>query len=147
MPVERGAGIVIFKNSSEGRKYLILRSSKQPGSNRPDFWDFSKGLLKPGEDGLGAAKREVEEETSLINIEIIDGFKETVQYFTRHTGSPVPKYVVMFLAEVKETDNIKLSWEHDKFAWLDFNATKNIISIPQMKNILEKADEFLRKSS
>ncbi|MDP3784618.1 MAG: NUDIX domain-containing protein [bacterium] len=145
MPVERSAGIIIFKNTPEERKYLVLHSRQAPGSSRPDFWDFSKGILEKGELGIDAARREAEEEIGLANLELIPDFKETVHYFTMRTGKPVPKYVAMFLAEVGD-EKIALSEEHDRFEWLSFeDAFKRLTT---MKLTLKKADEFLsRKSS
>ena len=146
MPVERSAGIIFFKNTPEGRKYLVLRSSREPGSKRPEYWDFSKGLLEKGEDGISAARREAEEEVEIKNFELVPDFKETVSYFTRHDGKTIPKFAVMFLAETQGGE-IKLSWEHDKYEWLLYEEAKKRISNNAMKQALEKAHEFLSKKS
>lgn len=148
MPVERSAGIIVFQNTPEGRRYLVLRSSREEstvaaGVNVGEFWDFPKGRLEKGETGLDAAKREAGEEAGVGNVQIVDGFKETVRYFTRREGKPIPKFVAMFLGEAA-TDWVTLSWEHDRFLWLPYEDARLQITLKPMKDALEKAEEFLR---
>lgn len=116
--------------------------SSGTGSSRPDFWDFPKGLLEKGETGLEAARREAKEEAGVEILEIAPQFKETIRYFTRREGQTIPKFVAMFLAEVK-TDKVKLSWEHDRYEWLSFEEAHERISVPQMKLALGEAELFL----
>ena len=109
-----------------------------------EFWDFPKGVLEKGETGIDAAKREVCEETGIVEFEVIPDFKETVQYFTRRDNKPIPKFVAMFLARTP-IDTVTLSWEHDRFEWLPFGEAYKRISLVPMKKALEKAEEFLKK--
>ena len=147
MPVERSAGIIIFRNTPPGRRYLVIRSSRDKstvaqGKDVKEFWDLPKGVLEKGETGLGAAKREAKEEVGIENLRIVPNFKETVHYFTRREGKSVPKYVAMFLAETK-TEKIKLSWEHDLYEWLPYEEAVGRITLQPMKEALEKAENFL----
>ncbi|OGZ95846.1 MAG: hypothetical protein A2847_01280 [Candidatus Sungbacteria bacterium RIFCSPHIGHO2_01_FULL_50_25] len=150
MSVERAAGIIIYRDTPEGRKYLLLRASRDestlaPGKRVKEFWDFPKGRLEKGETGLEAAGREAEEEAGLDDIEIIQGFKQTVQYFTFRTGKPVPKYVAMFLGRVA-SKAVTLSWEHDEYLWLGYEDAKKRITISKMKDALQAAEDFLQKN-
>lgn len=145
MPVERSAGVIIFTGTRGGRKYLLLHSSREKDFTRPDFWDFTKEVLEAGESGRDAAKRAAREEAGLEDISIFRDFKETVRYFTRRHGKPVPKFVAMFLAEAGK-DKVMLSWEHDRYDWLSYEEARERISNPQMKRALERAESFLRRS-
>lgn len=151
MPVERSAGIILYRDTSEGRRYLVLRASRSesditPTKNVKEFWDFTKGQLKPGEDGIGAARREAEEETGITNYDLVSDFKKTVQYFTRREGKPVPKFVAMFLARTSQ-EEVHLSWEHDQHEWLGFREAHERLSHPKMKEALAAAEDFfIRKS-
>ncbi len=144
MPVERSAGIIFFRNTSGGRKYLVIRSSYHSKDSKHNFWDFPKGLLDKGESGLAAAKREAKEESGITKFEFIEGFKETVRYFVRRDRDKKAtlKFVALFLAEAK-TSKVKLSWEHDKFEWLSFGEAYKRISKLEMKKALAKAEKFL----
>lgn len=141
MSVERSAGIILFRNTPEGRKYLVIRSSRSV-PERPEFWDFPKGRLDGKETGIEAAVREAKEEVGIEEFTLIPEFKNTVQYFTRRDGKSIPKFVALFLAESK-TESVTLSWEHDAFEWLLCEAARERISLPQMKQTLEKAEELL----
>lgn len=141
MSVERSAGLIIFRKTPQGRRYLVVRSSRK-FPNRPEFWDVPKGVLEKGETGLDAALRETKEEVSISNPEIIKGFKATARYFTRRSGKPVPKFVALFLARVK-SPRVALSWEHDTFLWLPFEEAKKHLSLAPIKKALEEAEAFL----
>lgn len=144
MPVERSAGIILFRNTSRGRRYLVIRSSNHI-PERGEFWDFPKGRLEKGETGLQAAEREAREEVGIEKFEIVLGFKETVRYFTWRDGRRVPKFVAMFLARI-EKEKVILSWEHDKFEWLSYVEALDRISLKPMKAVLEKAEKFLNRT-
>jgi 8-oxo-dGTP pyrophosphatase MutT (NUDIX family) len=147
MPVERAAGIILYRNSSEGRKYLIIRASRREAqvdekTKVKEFWDFPKGRLEEKETGIEAARRESKEEVGIEDIEISSDFKKTVQYFTWREGKRIPKFVAMFLGETKKED-YTLSWEHDKAEWLSYTEAHERISLLQMKKVLEQAEHYL----
>ncbi len=143
MPVERSAGIIFFRNTPKGRKYLIVRSARDT-SDRPEFWDIPKGELTKGEKGIDAALREAREETGIENFSVIPDFKYTASYFTRREGKPVPKFVAVFLAEASD-DKVKLSWEHDQYEWVTFKEA--IGRLTTMKAALQAAEEFCVQQS
>ena len=150
MPVEKSAGAVIFRKAAGGRiEYLLLQ--------RPEkTWCFPKGMIEKGEKLEEAARREAQEETGLKNFDFIGGFKETVKYFFKakydyqikrglRLGDGVLKFVTHFLAEADKNEEVKISFEHTDFAWLEFDEALKILRIGSDKQILKKADEFLRK--
>ncbi|MBI4132476.1 MAG: NUDIX domain-containing protein [Candidatus Sungbacteria bacterium] len=140
MPVERSAGIIFFMPTPQGRRYLIVRSSRDL-PDRPEFWDIPKGILEKGETkGIEAALRESREETQLENFSIVPGFKYTARYFTRRDGKSVPKFVAVFLAEAHD-DSVKLSWEHDRYEWASFGEAMKRLTT--MKPALQAAEDFL----
>lgn len=147
MLIEKSAGIIFFRAEPKNtnRLYLIIRSSRIGflGDNKKEFWDFPKGLLEEKEKGIEAAAREAYEETGIQDFKIIEGFKETVKYFTKRDGKTALKFAAMFLAEVKSGE-VKLSWEHDKYEWLPFQEAHDKISRVEMKKALENAKNFLK---
>lgn len=151
MPVERSAGIIIYRDPPEGRRYLLLRASRgestlASGKTVKEFWDFPKGKLEKGETGLDAAKREAEEEAGFSDIAIDSGFKQTTHYFTFRFGKPIPKYVALFLGRVAH-DTVTLSWEHDTYEWLSVEDARARVTLKQMKEALDAAEKFLQKKS
>ncbi|HBT81839.1 hypothetical protein A2757_00190 [Candidatus Giovannonibacteria bacterium RIFCSPHIGHO2_01_FULL_48_47] len=141
MPVIRSAGAIVFRETKKGREYLLIKHAPPYG-----HWDFPKGHIEKREKTEEAVRREVEEETGISKIEIIPGFKETIRYFVKYTGEKALKFVAYFLAKTNEK-KVKLSHEHEDFAWLPFEEAYKKITYNTSKKLLKKADEFLEKSS
>ncbi len=143
MPVEKSAGLVIFKKSEGKRVYLLLYYPR--GSRRPKtYWDFPKGHIEKGEKPTMTARRETAEETGLSDINFIKGFKEEIKYFFKWEGKTISKFVVFYLTETKK-ENIKISKEHIGYKWLPFGKALKQLHFQNAKEILKKADSFLQK--
>lgn len=134
-PAPRAAGAVVFRRSDRGIRILLLRAYKN--------WDFPKGLVGPGESELAAARREVEEETGLADLDYPFGeeFKETLPY----SGNKVARY---YLAE---TDAEKLALpvspelgrpEHHEYRWVSFDEAEDLLP-PRLSIVLEWAKKTL----
>ncbi len=78
MPKEKSAGAIIFRKDNNIPYYLLLHYES-------GHWGFPKGHIEENENEEGAARREIEEETGIKNIKIIDGFKEYEKYFFRQS--------------------------------------------------------------
>lgn len=137
MPVEKSAGAVIFRKENKKNYYLLLHYEM-------GHWGFSKGHIEKDEDLKEAANRESKEETGIENLEFIPGFKENTKYFFRLRGKTIFKIVTFFLAETKEK-TIKVSWEHVGFKWLTYEKAMEQLTFKNVKEILKKANNFLKK--
>ena len=147
MPKETSAGAVIFRKEDNQTLYLLLHYEA-------GHWDLPKGHIEANETEIETAKREVEEETGLQDIEIIDGFKEWIKYSFRDTynlkegskekASFIFKIVTFYLAETK-TQKVKISFEHAEYKWLPYEQALEQITFKKAKGVLEKANNFLKK--
>ncbi|MEA3344283.1 MAG: NUDIX domain-containing protein [Patescibacteria group bacterium] len=145
MPKETSAGAVIFRKEDNQILYLLLHYEA-------GHWDLPKGHIEENETEIETAKREVEEETGIKDIEIIDGFKEWIKYSFRDTynleqGSKeeapfIFKIVTFYLAETK-TKEIKISFEHTGYRWLVYEEAMKQLTFKKAREILEKANNFL----
>lgn len=142
MPFEKSAGAVIFKKNKK-IEYLLLHYPSS-GKAVKDYWDFPKGHIEKGEKEIDTVKREIEEETGLKNILIIEGFKEWIKYFFRFQGKTIFKIVTFYLAETR-TEEIKISSEHIGFKWLNYQTASKELTFDNAKKILKKANDFLQK--
>lgn len=136
MPIEKSAGVIIFRKEKDTIKYLLLHYKAR-------HWDFPKGHIEKGEGPAEAAKREIREETGIEDIEFMPGFEETNKYFYRREGKNFFKTVVFFLAETKIKE-VKISWEHEGFQWLPYKDALEQITFKNAKKILQKANSFLQ---
>lgn len=147
MPKEKSAGAVIYRREEDNIYYLLLHYKSK-------HWDFPKGHIEEGEREKETVRREVEEETGIKDIRIIPGFKEWIKYLFRanydlkkEDKDKAPwifKIVVFYLAETK-TKEVKISHEHTGYKWLAYNEALKQLTHKNAKNILEKADSFLKK--
>jgi len=145
MPVEKSAGAVIFRKENDKPFFLLLHypsSAKAP----KDYWDFPKGHIEKGENEIETARREVEEETGLKDIEFIEGFKETIKYFFKFEGKNILKFVTFYLAETK-TKNVRVSFEHLGYEWLPYEKALKKLTYKNAKEILKKANDYLSRES
>lgn len=131
---QNSAGFILFKGDGI-RKYLLLKHGI-------DYWNFPKGKLESGESDLDAAKRELNEETGITNIEIIDGFEDTFGYSFLVKEGLIKKVVKMFLAKYLN-GSINLSNEHEEYEWFDFKDALNILKFNNIRNALKVADKYL----
>ena len=131
----RAAGAVIFRRSDRGIRLLVLRAYRN--------WDFPKGMVEPGEDALAAARREVEEETGLADLDypFADEYKETLPY----SGNKVARY---YLAET-DAEKIELPVspelgrpEHHEYRWVSFDEAEDLLP-PRLAVVLEWAKKTL----
>ena len=70
LPLRSGVGIIVLNKSN---KVFVAKRIDNP----KNFWQMPQGGVDNGEDFLSAAYRELEEETSIKNVELIselDGF-------------------------------------------------------------------------
>ena len=121
----------MVRRSSGDWLFLMLRAYRN--------WDFPKGLVEPGEDPLQAARREVQEETLIEQLQFNWGevFLETAPYSHRK----VARY---YLAETR-TAEVTLPVrpelgrpEHNEWRWLSFEQARALCS-PRIDPILRWA--------
>ena len=133
---EKSCGAVVFmKNVAVN--YLLLRYEA-------GHWDFMKGNVEPNESEKDTVIRELEEETSIVDAHFIDGFREKIAYFYRRRGNTIHKEVVFFIIEARN-GNVKLSYEHVGYEWLDYRHAMEKLTFKNARGVLQNAHEFLKK--
>ena len=132
---EKSCGAVVYLKKDNNVNYLLLHYEA-------GHWDFVKGNVEPNESEKDTVLRELQEETGIVDAQFIEGFKERVEYFYRRQGATIHKEVIFYLMET-HTENVKLSFEHVGFVWLDYQHAIEKLNFSNAKKVLQKAQEFL----
>jgi len=134
---EKSSGAIIFIKDKE-IKYLLLHYGL-------GHWEFVKGKIENNENDKETIIRETKEEVNIEDLKFIPGFKEKIQFFYKKDKELVKKEVIYYLAETK-TKEIKLSFEHIDYKWLNYEESLKQLTFKNSKEILKKAHEMLTSS-
>jgi len=129
MPKEISAGMIVYNPIL--KKFLLLEYSSH--------WGFVKGRIELGEDENKAAKRELKEETGIVEFKLLDDFKEKINYFYKKDGKTIYKEAVFFLI-LAEREDVKISEEHKSYKWCDFEEAYKLVSFKNAREVLKKAN-------
>lgn len=132
------AGIIPFLHT-DPNYVLILRSY--------NYWDFPKGEVEKSEDFLDAAKRELFEETGILEVSFPLGndFVETAPYnkgkiARYYLGEVISKKVVLGI-------NPKLGHaEHHEYRWVTL-AEAEALMVPRLVEVVKWARKKLKELS
>ncbi len=134
--MDKSCGVVLFNSD----KVLLLRHSSI-SSRGGGHWDFPKGHMDDGETEIQTALRELEEETGIAHVNVIDGFRDTITYIFSGGREQIGKEVVFFIAITKESQ-VTLSHEHIDYSWLDFDSASLRLTYDNARQVLRNAIEF-----
>ena len=131
LPMRSGVGIIVLNNNN---KVFVGKRKDNPG----DKWQMPQGGVDKGENYIAAMKRELIEETSIVNIKILKEIKHTYRYELpdnlvgiiwkgKYRGQKQKWFITRFLG----TDNeININTKHPEFIewkWIDPNILPDII--------------------
>jgi len=129
------AGVVVVRQTEEGWRFLLLRAF--------NHWDFPKGMVEPGEEPLGAAIREVHEESLIDDLEFAWG-----ETSTRTGPYSRGKVACYFIATTRTADvtlpvNPELGRpEHSEYRWADYAEAERLVS-PRVRPVLQWAAQVM----
>ena len=132
---EKSCGAVVFFKDDKVR-YLLLQYEA-------GHWDFVKGNVEANESEIATVLRELKEETGIVAIQTLEGFRERIQYFYRRQGETIQKEVVFYLIQ-SDTQKVALSFEHVGYIWLDYEHTMEKLTFKNARDVLQKAHSFLQ---
>lgn len=127
----RKAGVAVLRPLDGQWQCLMLRAYRN--------WGFAKGEIEPWEGPLDAAVREVEEETSVNDLDFCwgDVFMET----TPRTGHKLARYYIAVSPEARVFLPVSAELgrpEHHEFRWVSFEAARVLLT-PALQPVIDWA--------
>lgn len=136
------AGIIIFRKTLEGVKFLLLYHGK-------GYWNFPKGRLEAGERSWQTAFREVREETGLksTDLKLVQDFKSFEKFTFHHAGQKIFRVIILYMAETTKKSITLVDGPHEEgYAWFTFSDAKRMLSKHKDNlRILQRAHGFLHR--
>ena len=141
MPLRTGVGIAVL--NSQNKVFVGKRKD-----NPFDKWQMPQGGVDPNEPLLQAMKRELLEETSIKNIEILKEFDQWLEYELpenligkiwegKYRGQKQKWFVVKFLGDDSEININTKNAEFMEWKWIDINLLPDLIVLFK-KHVYEK---------
>jgi len=131
LPYRVGVGIVVL--NKENKIFVAKRID-----NPKNFWQMPQGGVDEGEDFLSAAYRELEEETSIKNVELITEIDEITTYELpdyllgkiwkgKFKGQKQKWFIMRYLGSDDEININTLKPEFLDWKWTDINSITQIV--------------------
>jgi len=133
---ETSAGGVVFRGGEDGPRYLLILDGNRN-------WGFPKGHLARGETPLGAARREVGEETGLGEL-VLRGELGVIDWFFRARGQLVHKHCHLFLFESSAGEPTpQLDEGITQCRWLTLDDALRSVTHENSRTVLQAAGQMV----
>jgi len=153
LPLRSGVGIVVM--NKENKVFVAKRID-----NQKKFWQMPQGGVDLGEDYLSAAYRELEEETSIKNVELTKEFDGLISYELpknllgiiwkgKYRGQKQKWFVMKFLGQDNEINIKTKNPEFCEWKWIDLeNITDFVVDfkLHVYEEVKKKVKKLLIKS-
>ena len=150
LPLRNGVGIVVLNKKNN---VFVAKRIDNPKS----FWQMPQGGVDEGEDLLQAAYRELEEETSIKNVELIKELEGTTTYELpqnllgiiwkgKYRGQIQKWFLMRFTGDEKEINIKTKNPEFLDWKWVELNKiTDEVVNFKQhvYKELREKIEKII----
>lgn len=106
-----GGGVIVNRN---GKIAIVSQHGKS--------WSLPKGHIEDGEDAITAARREIEEETGITNLDFVKDLGSYVRYRIGHEGKEdrsEQKTIYMFLFTTNEMELVPKDPHNPEAKWVE----------------------------
>ena len=148
LPLRDGVGIIVLNKDN---KVFVARRIDNP----KNFWQMPQGGVDKGEDYLNAAYRELEEETSIKTVELINEIDGLITYELpshllgiiwkgKYKGQNQKWFVMKFLGSDNE---INIKTKHPEFfdwKWIELEKITDVV-VDFKLNVYKQLKEKVKK--
>ena len=131
LPLRSGVGVIVLNKDN---KVFVAKRIDNPKK----FWQMPQGGVDEGEDFLKAAYRELEEETSIKNVELIKEIEDTITYELpdhllgiiwkgKYRGQKQKWFLMRFTGDEKEINIRTKNPEFLDWKWIEINQITEVV--------------------
>ena len=131
LPLRNGVGIIVLNNKN---KVFVAKRIDNP----KDFWQMPQGGVDDGEDFIQAAYRELEEETSIKNVDLIQELEDSIIYELpdhllgliwkgKYRGQKQKWFVMRFTSDDSEINIKTKKPEFLDWKWIEIDQITNVV--------------------
>ena len=131
LPLRSGVGIIVLNKNN---KVFVARRIDNP----KNFWQMPQGGVNEGEGFLAAAYRELEEETSIKNVELIKELDGTITYELpnhllgiiwkgKYRGQKQKWFLMRFLGDDEDINLKTKNPEFLEWKWIDLDMITEVV--------------------
>ena len=148
LPLRSGVGIIVLNKDN---KVFVAKRIDNP----KDFWQMPQGGVDKGENFIAAAYRELEEETSIKNVELIkelDGFITYnlpdhllgIIWKGKYRGQEQKWFLMRYLGKNNEINIKTKKPEFLEWKWVDLELITDLV-VDFKLHVYEEVQEKVRK--
>ncbi len=139
MKNEKAAGVIVVYQEAEENYFLLLQHKDAEGS-----WSFPKGHIEENETVKETALRELQEETGIAEIDLLDTEPIHEEYMI-NAGQDNARFKTneYFIGCVKSKDVTIQESEINTYVWVAYDEALDIFRFEGRKEVLRKAKEYL----
>ena len=150
LTLRSGVGIVLLNDSN---KVFVAKRIDNP----KNFWQMPQGGVDEGEDFLKAAYRELEEETSIKNVELIKELEGTITYELpdrllgiiwkgKYRGQKQKWFLMRFIGQEEEINVETKNPEFLDWKWIELDQITEVVvdfKLHVYKELKEKVKKII----
>ena len=150
LPLRSGVGIVVLNKDD---KVFVAKRIDNP----KNFWQMPQGGVDEGEDFLKAAYRELEEETSIKNVELIKELEGTITYELpdrllgiiwkgKYRGQKQKWFLMRFIGQEEEINVETKNPEFLDWKWIELDQITEVVvdfKLHVYKELKEKVKKII----
>jgi len=148
LPLRNGVGIAVLNKNN---KIFVAKRIDNP----KNFWQMPQGGIDDGENFLAAAYRELEEETSIINVSLIKELDGLTTYHLpeqllgiiwkgKYKGQKQKWFLMRYLGEDNEINIKTKKPEFLDWKWVDLDEITKLV-VDFKLNVYQEVQEKIRK--
>jgi putative (di)nucleoside polyphosphate hydrolase len=148
LPLRNGVGIVVLNKNN---KVFVAKRIDNP----KNYWQMPQGGIDEGEEFLKAAYRELEEETSIKNVELVKEFEDTITYELpehllgiiwkgKYRGQKQKWFLMKFIGDEKEINIKTKNPEFLDWKWIDLDQITEVV-VDFKLHVYKELQEKVRK--